>query len=133
MGEEARQYALLCFFTLRRSLDSESLLEPYVPELLNVAYDRTHPPRGIAMHVLGHTIQNSLPKRSPILPLTLRQAELSGKPATLLYSGTAPFQIPGIIQVNAVVPEGLNSGPQPIVLTTGGLDNASQNATVAIQ
>jgi hypothetical protein len=60
---EARKYGLMCFLTvtLRRSLDSEPLLEPYVPELLRIGFDRADTYRGIALHVLGH----SYPKLSP--------------------------------------------------------------------
>lgn len=58
---------------------------------------------------------------------------IGGAPATLLYYGTAPFQPWGIFQVNAVVPSGLSSGPQPVVLTIGQLSSAAQMATVALQ
>lgn len=51
---------------------------------------------------------------SPVVSLTV-----GGQPATLLYYGTAPFQSWGVFQVNAIVPTGLASGPQPVVLTIG--------------
>ncbi len=38
-----------------------------------------------------------------------------------------------VLQVNAVVPDGLSSGPQPIVLTIGDNDNSQQQVTVWIQ
>jgi uncharacterized protein (TIGR03437 family) len=38
-----------------------------------------------------------------------------------------------VLQVNAVVPEGLNAGPQPVVLKIGANDNAEQRATVCVQ
>jgi HEAT repeat protein len=59
---EARRYGLECFFavTLRFS-DGETLLEPYVPDLLRVASDRASPLRPMAMEVLG----NTWPKLSP--------------------------------------------------------------------
>ena len=60
---EARKRALMCFLTvtLRRSLDSTALLEPYVPDLLRIADDRADPLRNMARYILG----NSQPKASP--------------------------------------------------------------------
>jgi len=61
---EARRYGLMCFFavTLRRSLDSEPLLEPYVPDILRIADDRASPLRPMAMEVLGNTRPRLSPK-----------------------------------------------------------------------
>jgi len=54
---EARKYALMCFLvvTLRRSLDSQELLEPYIPDLLRLADDRANPLRPMALQILGGT------------------------------------------------------------------------------
>ena len=38
---------------------------------------------------------------------------IGGQPARVLYAGTAPFQVWGEFQVNAIMPTGLPSGPQP--------------------
>jgi uncharacterized protein (TIGR03437 family) len=58
---------------------------------------------------------------------------IGGQPATIRYAGAAPYQVLGIFQVNAVVPEGIGSGPQPIVLTAGENSNSQQQVTVAVQ
>lgn len=58
---------------------------------------------------------------------------IGGQPATVLYAGSAPFQVWGILQVNAIIPTGLASGPQPLVLTIGGASTALQPVTVAVQ
>lgn len=58
---------------------------------------------------------------------------IGGQPAQILYAGTAPYQVWGVFQVNARVPQGIGSGPQPVVLTVGQASNASQQATVAVQ
>jgi len=58
---------------------------------------------------------------------------IGGQPAQILYAGTAPYQVWGVFQVNARVPQGVASGPQPVVLTVGQASNASQQATVAVQ
>jgi HEAT repeat protein len=61
---EARRYGLMCFMvvTLRRALDSELLLDPYVTDLLVIADDRASPIRNMAGYVLGHTQPRISPK-----------------------------------------------------------------------
>lgn len=61
---EVRKYGLVCFLavTFRRSLDSELLLEPYVPDLLRLASDRTSPLWTIATQVVGNTWPRLSPK-----------------------------------------------------------------------
>jgi uncharacterized protein (TIGR03437 family) len=58
---------------------------------------------------------------------------IGGQPATIQYAGGAPYQVMGVFQVNATVPDGIGSGPQPVVLTIGQNNNAQQQATVAVQ
>ena len=56
-----------------------------------------------------------------VLPVS---ATVGGRPATLTYAGPAPNLVNGVLQVNLLIPGGLDPGPQPIVLTVG--DAASQ-------
>ena len=42
---------------------------------------------------------------------------IGGRPATIQYAGGAPYQVMGMFQVNAKVPDGIGSGPQPVVVT----------------
>ena len=58
---------------------------------------------------------------------------IGGQPATILYAGPAPYELWGMIQVNAVVPSGLAAGAQPAVLTFGQLSTAGQSVTIAVQ
>jgi uncharacterized protein (TIGR03437 family) len=58
---------------------------------------------------------------------------IGGITARILYAGGAPDLYFGILQVNAVVPTGLSSGPQPLVLKIGENSNAQQQVTVAVQ
>jgi uncharacterized protein (TIGR03437 family) len=58
---------------------------------------------------------------------------IGGLAATLRYAGAAPYQVLGMFQVNAVVPDGIGSGPQPVVLTVGQNNNAQQQVTVTVQ
>jgi len=66
-------------------------------------------------------------------PLAMMGLTIGGQPAQILYGGLAPYQVWGMFQVNARIPEGIGSGPQPVVLTVGQASNASQQATVAVQ
>jgi uncharacterized protein (TIGR03437 family) len=59
---------------------------------------------------------------------------IGGQPAKLLYAGTLGSQGSwSVLQVNAVVPAGLGSGPQPLVLKIGASDNSQQKVTVWVQ
>ena len=58
---------------------------------------------------------------------------VNGRPAEVLYAGSAPGQVAGVLQVNVRVPDGVASGAEvPVVLTVG---NASSrpDVTMAVQ
>lgn len=82
-------------------------------------------------HVDG--LDGSISILAQIFQLSQVSLTIGGRPATLLYAGAAPYQVWGILQVNALVPTGLGSGPQPVVLTIGQNSTASQQATVCVQ
>src|SRR5207248_7776374 len=45
---------------------------------------------------------------------------IGGQPAKILYAATSgTYNLWSVVQVNAVVPDGLGSGPQPVVLSVG--------------
>jgi uncharacterized protein (TIGR03437 family) len=58
---------------------------------------------------------------------------IGGQPAKLLYAAIAPGQVWGFLQINAIIPTGIGSGPQPVVLKIGDNDNSQQKVTVAVQ
>jgi uncharacterized protein (TIGR03437 family) len=58
---------------------------------------------------------------------------IGGQAARILYAGPAPLRPWGILQINAIVPNGLASGPQPVVLTIGNLSNAGQSTSLIVQ
>jgi uncharacterized protein (TIGR03437 family) len=66
----------------------------------------------------------------PLAPVSLT---IGGQAAQIQYAAGAPGLFFGVLQVNAVVPAGLASGPQPLVLKIGENSNAQQQVTVAIQ
>jgi len=85
----------MCFLavTLRRSLDSEPLLEPYVPELLAIAGDRAGGLRAMAMHVLGSTWPEVSPRTIAYLATHLADKDNTPEEAgwmacTLLRAGS---------------------------------------------
>lgn len=58
---------------------------------------------------------------------------IGGQPAKVIYAGTQGTQASwSIFQVNAIVPPGLASGAQPLILKIGANDNSPQ-ATVWVQ
>ncbi|MBI1898207.1 MAG: hypothetical protein HYS04_16990 [Acidobacteria bacterium] len=56
---------------------------------------------------LGARFGPGLPR--PAAPVSLT---IGGQPARMQYLGPAPYQVFGMLQVNAVVPEDIDSGPQ---------------------
>ena len=74
---------------------------------------------------------------SPIAPYPAPKASvgvtIGGQPAQVRYAGGAPGLVSGVLQVNAVIPDGLAAGSQPVVLTVGGNDNLGQKATVTVK
>ena len=66
----------------------------------------------------------------PKAPVSLT---IGGQPAKLLYVAAVIGQVIGSIQINAIIPDGIASGPQPIVLKVGDNDNASQKVTISIK
>ena len=65
-------------------------------------------------------------------PVASYSATVGNLPATVAYIGSAPGFVEGAMQINVQLPEGLPSGPQPIVLTIGGVTSQA-GVTVAIQ
>jgi len=66
----------------------------------------------------------------PVAPVSVT---IGGQPARVLYAGAAPYLVSGELQVNAIIPDGIGSGPQPLVLTIGQNSNTQQQVTVAVQ
>jgi uncharacterized protein (TIGR03437 family) len=58
---------------------------------------------------------------------------IGGQSARILYAGSSGLQVWGMLQVNAVVPEGVGSGPQPLLLKIGENDSSEQTVTMVIK
>jgi uncharacterized protein (TIGR03437 family) len=65
-----------------------------------------------------------------VAPVSLK---IGGQPAQVIYAGAIPYEVTGMLQVNAIVPNNIGSGPQPVVLTIGDNNNAAQQVTVAVK
>jgi uncharacterized protein (TIGR03437 family) len=76
--------------------------------------------------VTGETVGTPLPPFS--LPVS---ATICSMPATVSYAGPAPGQTEGFSQWNLVVPPGVASGNQPVVLMVGTF-TSQPNLTIAI-
>ena len=81
----------------------------------------------------GDTLDGSVSIYAQLLPLSEVSLTIGGLPVTLLYAGVAPYQVWGVLQVNALLPAGIGSGPQPVVLTIGQKTTASQQAMIYVQ
>ena len=68
----------------------------------------------------------SMPPKAPV------SVTIGGQAAKVTYARSADGKI-GILQVNAIVPEGVSAGEQPIVLKIGENDNSSQKATLFVK
>ncbi|MBV8817006.1 MAG: hypothetical protein JO022_01545 [Acidobacteriaceae bacterium] len=69
----------------------------------------------------------SFPK--PVANVTVT---IGGTSAQVTYAGEAPGLVSGVLQVNAVIPAGIATGPQPVVLTVGNVSTTA-NVTVAVK
>jgi uncharacterized protein (TIGR03437 family) len=78
----------------------------------------------------GSFTPSTPPFSKPIGNVTV---SIGGVPATIQYAGEAPTLVSGVLQVNAVIPSSIGSGPQQVVLSVGNGTNAQQNITVAVQ
>jgi uncharacterized protein (TIGR03437 family) len=67
--------------------------------------------------------------KAPMLPVTVT---IGGIGATVQYAGSAPGEVAGLLQVNAVVPQGVSRGAAvPVTVSVGGI--ASQaGVTIAV-
>jgi uncharacterized protein (TIGR03437 family) len=67
--------------------------------------------------------------REPILQVGL---SIGGAPAQVLYAGSSPGNVAGIMEVEAIVPTGSQTGQAAVVLTVGTA-NSQTNATITVK
>jgi len=66
---------------------------------------------------------------TPQLPVSLT---IGGKTAEVTYAGSAPGLVEGVMQVEAIVPQGAGTGDVAVVLTVGTV-NSQSGVTIALQ
>jgi uncharacterized protein (TIGR03437 family) len=81
-------------------------------------------PAGVTGSVTGSAV------KMPVLPVTVTIGGITGPPQ---YAGSAPDSIAGLLQVNAVVPQGVATGSSvPITLNIGGSQSQAR-VTIAVK
>jgi uncharacterized protein (TIGR03437 family) len=81
-------------------------------------------PAGVTGSVTGSAV------KMPVLPVTVTIGGITGPPQ---YAGSAPDSIAGLLQVNAVVPQGVATGSSvPITLNIGG-SQSQAGVTIAVK
>jgi uncharacterized protein (TIGR03437 family) len=66
---------------------------------------------------------------TPVLPIT---AQIDGQPAQVLYAGSAPGLVAGVLQINLAIPAQLSPGQHTLWITAGTV-NADQNLALFTQ
>ncbi|HLK20765.1 MAG TPA: hypothetical protein VKT81_17555 [Bryobacteraceae bacterium] len=74
----------------------------------------------------GRIASGAAPKNTPVT------VTIGGVKANTTYAGRAPGQVFGIMQINAVIPNGMASGNAPVQVTIGKA-NSPAGVTIAIQ
>jgi uncharacterized protein (TIGR03437 family) len=68
--------------------------------------------------------------KAPLLPVTVKIGSIG---ASLPYAGSAPYEVAGVLQVNAVVPPGVAPGSNvPVTVSVGGMVSQA-GVTVAVK
>lgn len=108
-------------------------------DLLTVPTPATPAPKGSAVSVYmtgeGVTVGNAdgviaTTLKSPVATVT---ATVGGVPAQVLYAGTSPGIVNGVIQVNVLIPAGAPSGNAVPIVITVGTASTQAGVTLAIQ
>ncbi len=93
----------------------------------------------VVLYATGLGLTDPLPqdgvRSSPLVlaevasPVTVT---IGGKAAQVLYAGSAPGQIAGVMQVEAVVPAGAGTGPVPVIVSAGQASSQA-SATMSLK
>jgi uncharacterized protein (TIGR03437 family) len=107
---------------------------------VNSVSNPVHPNGVIVLYATGEGLTNpggidGLVSTGPVYakPLQAVSVTIGGLPATLNYAGEAPFLVAGVLQINAVVPAGVQTGNAVPVTLQVGQNFAQSTVTIAIQ
>jgi uncharacterized protein (TIGR03437 family) len=84
-------------------------------------------PAGADGTIIPPTSPDLLPK--PVLPVSVT---IGGKTADVIYAGSMPSEVSGLLQINVRVPQGLAPGSQPVVVKIGSASSQA-NLTIAVK
>jgi uncharacterized protein (TIGR03437 family) len=76
----------------------------------------------------GRLAVDVLPK-----PLAAVSVDIGGLPAAVQYAGAAPGNMPGLLQINAVVPAGVSPGNQVPIHVKVGANTSRDGVTIAVR
>lgn len=68
----------------------------------------------------------------PFPQLTGVSVMIGGRNSEIVYAGSAPFLVAGVLQINIRIPPGTPRGSSPVILTIAGVPSQT-NATVAVR
>ena len=78
----------------------------------------------------GKTGSLATSEHQPVLPVSV---SIGGVQAQLVYEGSAPGEIQGLFQINAIVPNGITPGNAVPILLTVGQAQSQAGVTIAVQ
>jgi uncharacterized protein (TIGR03437 family) len=84
---------------------------------------QTNPP-GVDGAVTGSALS------TPVLPITV---QIGGLDAQVVYAGSAPGLISGVVQINCLIPGGLSPGPALPVTLSAGTVKSAVGVTIALR
>jgi uncharacterized protein (TIGR03437 family) len=68
-----------------------------------------------------------------VVPALAVTASIDGQPATVLYAGSAPGLVAGVLQINLAIPSQLSAGSHSLVISAGEWTNVAQNSGLFTQ
>jgi uncharacterized protein (TIGR03437 family) len=68
----------------------------------------------------------------PSVPVATCSVTIGGQSATVQYCAFAPYEVSGVLQINAVVPTGISTGSVPVTFSVGGVSSQA-GVTVAVK
>ena len=85
---------------------------------------------GLVQPVPADGTITTLPEPVPALPITV---DIGGQPAQIIYAAEAPSLVSGVIQINAVIPNGISSNAGVPVTWKAGTYSSQPGVTIAVQ
>jgi len=94
------------------------------------AWNVTYPDGSIVFDARLQLLPPNPPFLAPLAPVTVT---IGGQPARVITAIAQRMRVFGTLEVTAEIPEGIESGAQPILLRIGENDNSKQNVTVWVR